>query len=151
MPTILSGKKWRLVYSKKVHGKSYNTLLSKCSTEGPVMLVVLDYQGNVFGGFVSVTLEQKPNYFGTGETFLYKLEHQQMVLTAKMPTMDNLYFLHCSPDGIGFGSDPHFGLFINSELDSGSSHTCKTFDNQPLSSKTEFGIKRIELWAIDLF
>lgn len=115
------------------------------------MLVILDFYGNTFGAYVPVTLELKPGYFGTGETFLFRLENHQTVLRAKFPTMDNLFFLHCSSEGIGFGSDPHFGLFVNSELDSGSTYTCKTFDNQPLSTQEEFGIKRIELWAIDLY
>ncbi len=62
-------------------------------------------------------------------------------------SMQNLFFCYCNNDGIGFGSDPHFGLFIDQSLTSGSTHSCKTFLNESLSDKEHFTIKRLEVFA----
>lgn len=50
-------------------------------------------------------------------------------------------------EGVGFGSDDHFGLYIQECLTKGSSHSCKTFDNEILSQKNHFKIKRLEVFG----
>jgi TLD len=61
--------------------------------------------------------------------------------------MANLYFCHCDTDGIGFGSEDFYGLFIDKSLSNGSSHTCKTYNNEILGPKNNFAIKRVEVFG----
>lgn len=61
--------------------------------------------------------------------------------------MENPFYCYSNTDGIGFGSDPHFGLFIDSSLKNGSSRPCKTFANSQLSSTPHFDIKELEVYG----
>lgn len=64
-------------------------------------------------------------------------------------TLQNLYYCYCNTDGIGFGADPHFGLFIDKSLTSGSSHACRTYENEPLSYNEHFTIKKLEVFSFN--
>ena len=61
--------------------------------------------------------------------------------------MHNLFFNFCNDTGIGFGSDPHFGLLVDETLTNGSTHTCRTYDNDVLSDQSHFTIVRLEVWG----
>ncbi len=41
-------------------------------------------------------------------------------------------------EGFGLGSDNHYGLFINKNLQSGTTHFSKTYLNDPLCSENHF-------------
>lgn len=103
----------------------------------------MDRDGNKFGGYISAELKKNDDFFGTGESFLFKLKDNSAVIYGC--TMNNCYFNTCDDTGIGFGSDPHFGLFINENLDKGSTHACQTFSNDVLTSKNHFGIRKLEV------
>lgn len=92
---------------------------------------------------MSGDLGKHSDYFGTGESFLYKLSKESGAIYGS--TLDNLYYLFCDATGIGFGSDPHFGLFIEQSLVKGSSHACKTFSNDVLTNQTHFVIQKLEV------
>ena len=61
--------------------------------------------------------------------------------------MSNLYFCHCDASGIGFGSEDFYGLFVDKSLTVGSSHSCKTYNNEILATKNNFNIKRLEVYG----
>ena len=110
-------------------------------------MLLMDISGRVFGGYMHCELDYKNYYFGTGESFLFRLESTSGPLIVYPASMDNLMFVYCSSIGIGMGADPHFGLFIESDLDKGSTHPCKTFSNEALSSQNHFTIKKMEIWV----
>lgn len=62
-----------MYYSKKEHGTSYTTLLRRISGTGERMVVVQDSVGNVFGGFMTQGFALKEAFFGTGDTFVFKV------------------------------------------------------------------------------
>jgi len=43
---------WSLVYSCLQHGTSYNTMLRQCAFKSPLLLVVKEYKGKLFGAFL---------------------------------------------------------------------------------------------------
>jgi TLD len=45
---------------------------------------------------------------------------------------------------------PHPGLHVDKSLVKGSSHNCKTYDNDKLTNKNHFGIKNLEIWGLGL-
>lgn len=127
-------------------------LLTKCKNKGELLIVIQDTKGNIFGGYFSQNLQMKESYYGTGESFLFKvtvtiglLQEEGVVIYHS--TMENLYYCYCNMEGIGFGSDPHYGLFIENCLTRGSSHSCRTFGNDPLSSSKYFVIQKLEIFT----
>jgi hypothetical protein len=109
--------------------------------------MLMDTHGRVFGGYLPCELEFRNSYFGTGESFLFRVDQEGDHLMVYPASMDNLMFVYCSSMGIGLGADPHFGLFVDADLDKGSSHPCKTYSNEVLSHHNHFTIKRMELWV----
>lgn len=87
----------------------------------------------------------KKNFYGTGSSFLFKKGENDLAIYGS--TMNNNYFLFSDHDGIGMGSDEYYGLFIDNSLCKGSSHGCKTYYNDVLSTDTHFKIKRLEIWG----
>jgi len=57
--------------------------------------------------------------------------------------------LYCfaDEDGFGFGSDPHYGLFIDKSLKKGFSFECQTYKNEILSTENHFIIDKLEVWG----
>ena len=113
-----------------------------------LLLVVMDTSGKVFGGYIPTELKFKDSFFGSGEAFLFKLDPEQASAVIFGSTLENLHFVYCASDGIGFGADPYYGLFIDPELTNGSSHACQTFANDLLTTSSHFNIKRLELWSV---
>lgn len=107
--------------------------------------MIEDSHGNVFGGFASSDLEMHDDYFGTGDSFLFKAAKDKISIYGS--TLANSLYLFCDSTGLGFGSDPHFGLFIDQGLMKGSTHACKTFSNDILTSESHFNIHRLEVWG----
>ncbi len=80
----------------------------------------------------------RSKFYGTGESFLFKFT-EDSVRVFKSSFNNDLYCF-ADEDGFGMGSDNHYGLFINKCLRKGSSHSCKTYLNDPLSEKSHFKI-----------
>lgn len=110
-----------------------------------------DKNGNIFGGCFSQPLEIKDDFYGTGESFLFKVDNKNKDLAIYTATMENVFFLFCDTAGIGMGSDAHYGLFIDKTLNFGSTHTCKTYANAVLSDESHFQIDDIEVGFTTLF
>lgn len=109
------------------------------------MILVKDTLGNIFGGCFSQPLEVKDDFYGTGESFLFKLDQENNDLAIYSATMNNYFFCYCDHEGIGMGSDEHHGLFIDHSLNKGSSHCCKTYGNAVLTNSSHFEIYDVEV------
>ena len=48
-------------------------VVRKCQTSGELVFILKDTDDNIFGGFFSAHLELQDDYYGTGESFLFKL------------------------------------------------------------------------------
>jgi hypothetical protein len=62
----------------------------------------------------------------------------------------NENFLFADADGIAFGCDEEFGLFIGSDLSYGYSNPCSTFDSPRFTKNQRFEIKFFEVWALNV-
>ena len=51
---------WQLVYSSDAHGCSLRTLYRRAAHAGPVLLIVVDTHGHVFGGYASEGIKVRP-------------------------------------------------------------------------------------------
>ena len=63
-----------MYYSWYKDGTSYNTLHRKLSKKGEFIILVFDTDKNIFGGLFTHNFEFSTNFFGTGESFLFKLK-----------------------------------------------------------------------------
>lgn len=105
----------------------------------------MDSRKNVFGGLMTYSFEFHENFFGTGESFLFKLKNGELYVYSA--TMLNTFYCFVDDDGFGLGTGNHYGLFIDKTLRHGSSHNCKTYNNDVLSDDNHFDIYNIEIWG----
>jgi hypothetical protein len=146
IPNYLNGIPWKLYYSKYKDGSSYiNTLYRKCHNKGSLIIIVMDEFKNIFGGYMTHGFDFKDVFFGTGESFLFKLIDD--VIYVYNSTFNNDLYCFADEDGFGMGSDNHYGLFVDQSLKKGSSHVCQTYLNEPLSSQSHFNILNMEIWG----
>ncbi|KAH8741521.1 Oxr1p like TLDc domain containing protein [Cryptosporidium ryanae] len=71
LPIVLALRRWQLSYCSKLHGISFGSFYRKVSGKGPSILVVRDADGVVFGAFISESIRNSANYYGTGEMFVF--------------------------------------------------------------------------------
>jgi hypothetical protein len=61
-----------MIYQNITHGSSLNTLLKASELNSPLILLIRDIDGSVFGAYLSDYLRMMPHqFFGAGETFLF--------------------------------------------------------------------------------
>lgn len=139
---------WILVYSTFIHGMTLTTLYEKMRFyQGPSILVAQDNDGYIFGAFSTEYLHQNNHYYGTGESFLFRLEPKRTICPW---SHENEYFIFGGIDSLAFGGGNTrgtFGLWLNQNFSRGSSYPCETFTNPTLSKQTDFVCRGIEVWG----
>jgi len=58
-------------------------LMNLCGKKGELLFVILDTSENVFGGYFSQSLEQKIDYYGTGDSFLFTVKVTSSLIDRK--------------------------------------------------------------------
>jgi len=150
-----SSRTWALKYSLRRDGASMDTLLGfSCMRDraGKPMysnsvILIEDSWGYVFGVFVAHALENKGEYYGNGESFVFSVAPE----LHKYPwTGENTMFIISNSKTlvVGGGGDG-FALQLDDELDTGVSNRSATYDNQQLSSGEFFRCLQIEVWNLD--
>jgi len=151
----------RLYISSK-EGKSLRTFYENAQKESPTLLLIKDSNGFIFGYYSTENWAVRPNYYGTGESFLFSLAPKFHVYKW---THLNSYFQYTTDDSICIGGGTNhqeeiiqkegynptdtgcYGLRIDSNLIKGTSHICDTYLNRTLSATSEFTVEILELWA----
>ena len=145
-------KKWVLLYSTLRDGISMQTLLRKAKGHAPTVLLVRDMSKHVFGAFCSESWRVSQRYFGTGETFVFRVDPDPAVWKwwlDKSNEQQNDFFLWGSPEGIAVGGAGGYAIWLDSQLCHGLSRCSATFGNSCLASVEEFPIGAVELWALE--
>ncbi|XP_072102726.1 nuclear receptor coactivator 7 isoform X1 [Mobula birostris] len=146
LPPSTVGHPWLLAFSTSLHGFSLKTLYRKvANTDSPVLLVIKDTCGQVFGALTSHPPRPSDHYFGTGETFLYTFNLDFKVFQW---TGENSFFIKGSLDSLALGGGSgHFGLWLDEDLNHGRSKPCTTFNNSILSKTEDFMVQDLEVWT----
>ncbi|XP_051500264.1 nuclear receptor coactivator 7-like isoform X2 [Myxocyprinus asiaticus] len=146
LPARVQGYPWQLVYSTVVHGTSLKTLYRNLmELDCPVLLVIKDMDNQVFGAFSTHPFRVSEHCYGTGETFLYTFCPEIKVYRW---TGENSYFVKGNTDSLQIGGGRgHLGLWLDADLYHGTTSKCSTFNNLPLSSKQDFIVQNLEVWA----
>lgn len=118
--------------------------------KGPVVLAVNTTKKSIVGAFASEPWSPHMGHFGTGECFLFHRLGESGKFQLFYTTGKNDYFLFCDGNFIASGvGNGNFGLWIDSELENGSSFKVDTFGNEPLAKEGEnFKVDGVELWGI---
>ncbi|XP_033837589.1 oxidation resistance protein 1a isoform X2 [Periophthalmus magnuspinnatus] len=148
LPPRTIGYPWTLVFGTAKHGMSIKTLYRAMQAQDtPVLLVIKDSDGQVFGALASEPFKVSDGFYGTGETFLFTFNPEFEVYKW---TGDNMFFIKGDMDSLAFGGGSgEFGLWLDGDLYHGRSHSCKTFGNPMLSKKEDFYVQDIEIWAFE--
>ncbi|XP_063245438.1 oxidation resistance protein 1 isoform X5 [Prinia subflava] len=148
LPPRTIGYPWTLVYSTAKHGMSLKTLYrTMTGLDTPVLLVIKDSDGQVFGALASEPFKVSDGFYGTGETFMFTFSPDFEVFKW---TGDNMFFIKGDMDSLAFGGGGgEFALWLDGDLYHGRSHSCKTFGNHTLSKREDFTIQDIEIWAFE--
>lgn len=148
LPPRTIGYPWTLAYGTGKHGTSLKTLYrTMAGLDTPVLLVIKDSDGQVFGALASEPFKVSDGFYGTGETFVFTFCPEFEVFKW---TGDNMFFIKGDMDSLAFGGGGgEFALWLDGDLYHGRSHSCKTFGNHTLSKKEDFFIQDIEIWAFE--
>uniref|UniRef100_A0A8B9D8X3 Oxidation resistance 1 n=1 Tax=Anser cygnoides TaxID=8845 RepID=A0A8B9D8X3_ANSCY len=148
LPPRTIGYPWTLAYSTAKHGMSLKTLYrTMMGLDTPVLLVIKDSDGQIFGALASEPFKVSDGFYGTGETFLFTFSPDFEVFKW---TGDNMFFIKGDMDSLAFGGGGgEFALWLDGDLYHGRSHSCKTFGNHTLSKREDFIIQDIEIWAFE--
>ncbi|XP_037311010.1 oxidation resistance protein 1a isoform X4 [Pungitius pungitius] len=148
LPPRTIGYPWTLAFGTSKHGMSIKSLYRAMQGQDtPVLMVIKDSDGQVFGALASEPFKISDGFYGTGETFLFSFNPEFQVYKW---TGDNMFFMKGDMDSLAFGGGSgEFGLWLDGDLYHGRSHSCKTFGNPMLSKKEDFYVQDIEIWAFE--
>ncbi|KAF0699134.1 Aste57867_10290 [Aphanomyces stellatus] len=141
--------KWKLLFSNEVHGSSLTTLLLLCKAQSPTIILLKEDHGTVFGGFASDAWHHSANYYGNGESFIFRFtplgKLEQFVWSRK-----NNYFQLCTDESLVLGGGNAFGLYLDSDLVHGTTGKCDTFGSNPLVPGETFSCTHVEVWGFTM-
>ncbi|ESO82286.1 hypothetical protein LOTGIDRAFT_146643 [Lottia gigantea] len=102
LPPRTIGYPWTLVYSSENHGFSLKTLYRNMQgLDSPVLIVVEDTNGHVFGAVTNCPLKMSDHFYGTGESFLYTFYPDFKIFHW---SGDNNFFLKGNQESLAIGS-----------------------------------------------
>lgn len=148
-PILYKLYNWTKSYSARRDGSAFNTFLSKCANEEPAIFLVKEYKGNILGAFLVESLQAGKT--GRGEMFIFTFRDGSTVPEIYEWTAANEFFVYLEKEqGIGIGMGVNYGIFVDRNLEKGSSASTNTFGNKErLSKKEDFLVDEIELWGVD--
>jgi len=126
-----------------------NSLYRKMAAtpQGPVLMFIKDTNDKVFGAMSSCTFVVSDHFYGNGEMFLFSYA-EDGELRYWPWSGENSYFIKGNKESLAIGAgEGVFGLWVDEDLYHGRSHPCSTFGNECLSSKEDFVVKALEIWA----
>ena len=169
LPDRIISVKPTLAYASNTHGVSLTTFFNRVDKYEPTILIVKTSNREVFGAYCSTSWAERnqkdskglrQRYFGTGETFLFKLDKNTGFVKydwvkkdesdddddvdKKKETAKEL-FMSADNTMISVGGGNGTGIYIDENLRYGQTEKCDTFDNSPLCSTRDFEISAVEV------
>jgi hypothetical protein len=117
----------------------------------PTIVAIRDTGSSLFGCFVTAPWKRnpQPNYYGSGESFIWSLAEDGEVRTYRWSEQNN-YFQSSTADFLAVGGGGHYAFRIDSDLQFGSSGKCGTFNSPCVASNEDFECVDLELWGLEV-
>jgi hypothetical protein len=172
LPICKQGESFWLKYSLVRDGASISTLLSNIRNMEHCIMAAETVDGEVFGSYTPSPWKISHNYYGSGESFLWRLEKSrptnftsgdwrerfQSDIEVFKFAFQNRHIQLCEHDRIVLGGGEKrgetewgFGLVFEEDLLTGMSSPCLTFSSPSLSrlhSGSHFEVRNLEVWAL---
>lgn len=149
LPRILHIDSMVLLYSLTQNGSDFTTFyLNMKDTEYAVVLIET-ISGEIIGGFASSTWKVSSSYYGTGESFLFKIDKESNTIADYQWTSMNNFFMYSTEHQIGMGGGADgFGFIVDTDFRNISSKSCATYGNPCLLSTEEpILVKNVEAFG----
>ena len=103
----------------------------------------------IFGALVTdkMKIDKIDKYYGTGTMCVFTFAAGCFNLYAAS-TKNNYYLICSDPFGVAIGGGGNFAIFLDGDLNKGSSGDCETFDSPRLSSESPFTCIDCELYKL---
>jgi len=114
-------------------------------------MIIEDYHKFKFGGFCTEEWVFSNQFYGTGDNFVFTFKDKDNCERWDA-TGENSMFQFCDRTGFGLGGGIHggrFSLYLGNDLWRGSSATTECFNNECLSSSTDFDCIDLEVWGFE--
>ena len=147
----LRSMKWVLLYRLSEHGVSLHTFIKRLSMYDNTLLVMEDKQGWKFGGLASEEWAKGKDFYGTGDSFVFTFKKGDQI-ELWQSTGQNSMYQYCDKGGFGMGGGflgGRFALYVGDDFWRGSSTKTECFDNECLSSSTDFNLIDMEVWGFE--
>ena len=146
IPLRFRNGSWRLLFCLSKYGCSYQTFFSQTEKKSPVILAILTDSGERLGCYTSSAFTCSRRYYGSGETFVFKLQPQLQVFRWSQA---NEFFTYSTSQEIAIGGGGSSAIWIDGNLLNAYSESCSTFNSPGLTQERSFKIKNIEAWQIE--
>lgn len=144
-PFYFRGHDWKLLYQLSSDGSSYLSFFEKCQNASPVVFSIITDAGERIGAYVSCGFKVSRNYYGSGETFVFRCQPEFQFYRWQS---SNKYFVSSSKDEIAIGGGGASAIWIDGNFLHAFSESCPTFGSPSLTSTPNFKILDIEVWNI---
>jgi hypothetical protein len=167
-----------LLYSLQNHGSSLSTFYERSNAGYGTaqVLVIKDDNDNIFGCFTAEPFKINNGFYGTGESFLFKVQKPKTLgrrknfginrVRSKDSAMGddggaqngevkifpwaktNYLFINSTNEYVAVGSGRgKFGIWCDGQFQRGQSYPTETFHNECLAGSEQFNIVNVELWT----
>ena len=168
LPDTLRGYNLKLLYSLQQHGADPGTFFARAQFDHRTLIAVQTSRGEVFGGYMTQPWRPSDEYYGTGQSFLWKKRTTRDLRkpgllrsfsssprqTRPKAQVDvygwtgaNTYFALCSETSVAMGGGGSFGFLVEEDFSRGTSGPSETYSNPPLSSSPDFEVVNFECWG----
>jgi hypothetical protein len=144
LPIRFGKAPWKLLYRLSADGCSYQTLYQRTGQSAPLVLVVETDAHDKFGVYLPSGLKNSKDFYGTGETVLFRLSPAFQALAWNRSASNRLFTLSTLEElVIGGGGSP--AIWLGPGLFEGFSEPCPIFASPRLTRHMYFRVMNAEV------
>ncbi|XP_055333072.1 uncharacterized protein LOC129584782 [Paramacrobiotus metropolitanus] len=147
LPALARFAKLDLTYSTDQHGYGLHNLYRRVGdSEAPVLIIIEDAQGHVFGALISCPPKISRFFTGNGESMVFCREIEWHL--HKWTDTSNYNIMKGELDSLTIGcASGAAAIWLDESLYRGRTQGCNTFSSDPLCDCGDFLIKAVEMWT----
>jgi hypothetical protein len=125
------------------------------SIDSSTIIIIKTTDDETFGAFVTKKWEQRENFYGDGQCFLFQLDPYLNLRWTKKNEFfmfSNSIFFFFNKDCIAMGSGGYYGFYVDGDLRYGTSQVSETYGgNKGLTKNEDFKVYAIQLFGFEVF